>query len=125
MPYRGKAIAAGLGSAVTGLYGGYQAFKPTTLAGPVIRTDQGKPISGWTEMVRTASEESEETNYLTRRMLDKTASELLPINELVLAQQLKTAALRTEDDSLFGTTFDLEQTANLLGSSIINLALIS
>jgi len=124
VPSRGKAIAAGLGSLATGALGLKKALQPVHLSGPVIQTDQGKPISGWTEMVRTASTESEETTYLTRRMLDKTTHDLQSVEATKLAAMLKVATIASEDSGTLGTSFDFEVAANQVGSSIVKLALI-
>ena len=124
VPSRGKAIAAGVGSLAAGALGLKKALQPTQLAGPVIQTDQGKPISGWTEMVRTAAMESEETTYLTRRMLDKTAHDLQSVDATKFAEMLKVAAVTNSDSVTLGTSFDFEVAANHVGSSIVKLALI-
>lgn len=130
LPARKNAILAGVGSLGTGVMGVNQVLKPTTLEGPVIRTDQGKPISGWTEMVRTASADSDEIKYLTRRGLDKTAEDysadiLYTYCPNQLAQRLKTAVDYSEEPALLGTSYNLEEAAAAVGSSILNLAQIS
>lgn len=121
--HRGKAIAAGLGSAATGLYGGYQALKPTQLPGPTIMTDQGKPISGWTEMVRTASADSEETTYMLRRAIDKHSNILTSNKVAALNTAIKTAAVALDtDDTVLGSDLDLEKVATIVGNSIVTQA---
>jgi len=125
--HRGNAIAAGLGSAATGLYGGYQLAKPVTLPGPMVMTDQGKPISGWTEMVRTAAAaDSDETVYMLRRVIDKTATILAPATADKLHHTVKTAMLTPDDaTSVLGIDLHLEKVATIIGDSIVLMELNS
>lgn len=121
---RGRTLGLGLGSLAAGAAGLHQLFKPTTLHGPVIRTDQGKPISGYTEMVRTASDESDEIKYLVRRALDQTPTEFKKVAFANLVSQTHKAVIVSEENELYGDTYDLEKLAQIVGSSIVNLALI-
>ncbi len=118
--HRGKAVAAGLGSAAAGMYGGYQLAKPATLPGPSIMTDQGKPISGWTEMVRTASADPAEMVYMIRRTLDKTSQVLSSNDTYAVYSAVKTATMADDEDTaLLGTNLDLEKVATIVGNSIV------
>ena len=114
-----KAILAGAGSAATGAYGLHQLAKPTTLSGPVVRTDQGTPVSGWTEMVRTASTTAPELSYMLRRAVDGPSQSLPYKYAKALSESIKQAEVQDELSPILGPTLDLDQVAKTIGDSII------
>jgi len=115
---RGKAIAAGLGSIATGLYGGHQLLKPTKLTGPMVMTDQGRPVSGWTEMMRTASA-PRETSYMLRRAIDGDIPKLAASTVNSVRARIKEAVVIDDDAPVLGPTLDLDKVAQIIGESIL------
>ena len=115
-----KKLLAGGGAALTGLAGVNQITKPTQLAGPVVNTDQGKPISGYTEMMRTAAEDVPELNYMLRRAVDGPRQIMPPKYAEALSKAIKTAEVHDELSPVLGPTLDLDQVAKTIGDSIVS-----
>ncbi len=113
------AILSGLGSLATGAMGVKELAKPVSLAGPAVMTNQGKPISGWTEMVRTASDTAPEISYMVKRAMDKPADQIPPAYLNNLSKQIKAAEVYDDDSSILGPTLDLDQVAKTIGDSIV------
>jgi len=118
-PSRKAAILSGLGSLVTGAAGVHQITKPTTLDSPSTMTNEGKPISGWTEMVRTAAKTAPEINYMIKRATDRPSESLPSAYKADLVKRIKMAELEDTYSNILGPTLDLDQVAQTIGDSII------
>lgn len=112
--------AAGLG---LGALGAQRMFRTPEDMGPRIRTDQGETISGWTEMVpKRASAISPEIMYTQKRAADGPLNPIPEKHVAKLLRSVKSAEVHDELSDLLGPTLDLDKTAQIIGTSIVNWA---
>lgn len=108
------------GSLLLGGAGAAKALRPTEIAGPKIRTDQGETISGWTEMVpKRASHLTPEMDYIIKRAHDGKAPPLPRAYVAEFLTHLKTAEVHDELSTFIGPTLNLDKVAQALGNSIL------
>lgn len=114
---------AGLGSLASGAMAGKKLMEPTEITGPKVQTNQGETISGWTEMTpKTSSHMAPELEYLIKRAKDGQYTPLSKTYKNELYSLIKNAEVRDELSTHLGPTLDLDKTAKIIGSSILNLA---
>lgn len=115
---------AGLGAA-SGLKGIHEGLRPVRmgdLAGPKVLTNEGVPISAYTEMVpqKYASALAPEMAFVLARRLDGADAQGPKTRKIALYDALREAEISDADTALFGPTFDLAKVALLLEAEILS-----
>lgn len=117
-------LPALVGSAGLGLLGAGNMLSPLDMPGPKIRTDEGETISGWTEMMPKHGQHAiaPELAYLIKRASDSRPARLPEAAVNTYWAQIKSAEVRDTDSPLLGHTLDFAKVAEIVGRSILSLA---
>lgn len=109
-------VTGGLASAGLAAGGAYHALKEPK--SPMIRTQQGPEISGYTEMVPKTAGLAPELRYVMLRAHDYATQPLAQHEKEAILRRIKTAEISDEKTPLLGPTLDLNKVCAIIGESL-------